>query len=415
MAQQKFPLKRWILWLFGCLVVIGVMGVVLVSLFPGVGAQGANILRSIFGNEFVARLETIVFQVQDGYEQIKYRLGFEKPAAPWEAGPVIPAAPLPTELPTPLPATTTPTPAETPAPVITPSPTVPPPPTPTCTPQPWSLEKLKPFGKIAGEGVWSPYLADTSGKTIAYRTFLQPDPERPYATVAIVAFDLSRARLNYVLGTEEPAGSGGKQRTGKIPDEKRKPGKLLATFNGGFQATHGNFGAMADGIVAIPPRNGLGTIAIYKNGEVRMGEWGKDFTTQADMTAWRQNCPLVIQSGEVNPLVYRNMVQDWGGTIDGHISTWRSAIALSKDGKTLYYLAGSKLNMPVLAKVLLTAGAYNAIQLDINESWVHFVAIRTKDNNLLPEPLLEQGMNVRQDRYLGVYNRDFFYITAETD
>jgi hypothetical protein len=51
----------------------------------------------------------------------------------------------------------------------------------------------------------------------------------------------------------------------------------------------------------------------------------------------------------------------------------------------------------------------NAIQLDINNFWVHFDAV---DSTLHATPLVD-GMNNSVGRYLAQYPRDFFYVTAD--
>src|SRR5581483_5543874 len=102
----------------------------------------------------------------------------------------------------------------------------------------WHLPTLPVWATIAGAGQWSAYLRNASGQVIAERAFLQPDPDRPYAVVAIVAFDLQATRLHIVLGTDEPRSPVVIRRTGAIPAADSKPGVLLAAFNGGFKARH---------------------------------------------------------------------------------------------------------------------------------------------------------------------------------
>jgi hypothetical protein len=231
----------------------------------------------------------------------------------------------------------------------------------------------------------------------------------------VVAFDLRRTHLHYVLGTEEPSVPKGPHGTGKIAKEYRVPGVLVSTFNGGFKATHGQFGAMADGVVALPPREGLAVVALYDDGTVQVGEWGRDVITQTkNMVAWRQNGPLIIREGQIMPRVFTNLVSDWGGSVDGSVVTWRSAMGLSADNRTLYYFAGSNLSMPSLAKSMQAAGVYQGMLLDINPYWVHFTAIRADGDKLVPDPLFPTEMKQHVDRYLtNGYSRDFFYITTD--
>jgi hypothetical protein len=388
-----------------------------------VGAQGADLLRGILGDEAVARLEMVLFSAQDHVQQIQYDLGMLKPAAPWQNASNPQAAIQATPSPIPLSSVTSsqppmvmpPTQPDSAAvavglPAATPSAT----PSTSATPPAWQAAPATPLGNLAGEGSWTPYIQDSSGAVLAYRTFLQPDPQRPYAVVAVVAIDLTHTRLHYVLGSDEPYSPDSPPRSGAIPPGDLVAGRLLATFNGGFKATHGHFGAMADGITALPPRNGLGTLAIYKDGSVRMGEWGTEIVPSADILAWRQNGPLVIHNGQINPRIYNDSPKDWGYTVTDVSPTLRSGIALSADGKTLYYLVGSRLTMEALAKSMLAAGATNGMQLDINNFWVLFAAIHAEKGKLVPEPLLPDQMKEFLDRYLHPYTRDYFYVTAGT-
>jgi len=413
----------------GCLVfgLVGLIALILlicglfaaVSLKPALAAKGADLLRSVFGDEAVAKLEQAVFKVQDTVQREEYNLGIKRAEAPWQVA----TRPAALEIKTPRPISPTPAPSRPVdtttgdyAKALTPTPDIIQPPTsvlptiPVITP--WQPAPATPLGALDGEGVWTAYIQDATGQVVAYRTFLQPDPQRPYAVVGVVAFDLGHTRLHYILGSEEPYSPNGPKRTGKMPADDLKPGYLLATFNGGFKATHGNYGAMAGGVIAIPPRDGLATIGIYKDGTVQIGEWGNEITDTPNLIAWRQNGPLVVQRGQINPQIFNNSPKDWGYTVDDVSPTWRSALGISADGQTLYFFAGSKLTMQALAQSMLAAGAMEGLQLDINNYWVHFVAIRTDGTKLIPDPLFPDAMSENLDRYLHPYTRDFFYVTS---
>jgi hypothetical protein len=367
----------------------------------------------VIGNKAVAELEMAFNQVQDTLLRVKYQIGLVKPAVDWETSLTIPL----TLTPTISPIRTIPPPGGTKTPTgllqtriqVFPST---PPPTFTPTPFVWQPLDISPLGSAKGEGIWAPYIQDASGVTVAYRTFLQPDPDRPYTLVAIVAIDLNHTKLHFVLGTLEPASPDGPPRSGEMPKTDKVANVLLAAFNGGFKADHGHFGAMADGITALPPRDGLGTLAIYKNGEVRLGEWGMDLNMSPDMVAFRQNGPLVIRLGKINQRIYNNSPKDWGYTVNDVSPTIRTGIGLSEDGQTLFYFCGPSLSMEALAKAMQAAGAMNAIQLDINNYWSLFVKINTSGSKLVPEPLLPKLMVAYIDRYLWDSSRDFFYLTS---
>jgi hypothetical protein len=388
----------------------------------------ANPLRHLLGVEVVANIETTIFVVQDQIEQWKFDLGLAQAANPFgdvsdfEDGAGIQAATLPTQSVFPT--------ATAVAPSVTPLPTdhpvdaqATPIPTeiiltetiePTPTPAGWVLADISPYGDLQGEGIWQPYLHNQDGDVVAYRTFLQPDPERPYTIVAVVAIDLTKTNLRFVLGLEEPSKPGGAHGWGVIPSEDKQPGRLLAAFNGGFIAEHGGYGAMADGITALAGRAGLATLAIYQDESVRIGEWGNDFYTDGDYRAWRQNALMIVHNGEINEKVYTGTEAEWGANLDGATVTLRSSIGISEDGEVLYYFAGPSLSMPVLADAMVASGAYNGILMDINPTHAHFTAIRTDENGeLSAEALYPEEMDLWVDRYLHQWDQDFFYVVAK--
>ncbi|MBK6325673.1 MAG: hypothetical protein IPF56_06990 [Chloroflexi bacterium] len=411
-------------WLAALGLVVALLGAAAISRWPGLAAQAARPLRQIIGNRGVAALETVLFAAQDGVRQAEYGLGLQAAEAPWPTA----VLPLPTAVPvqpSPSPPIAPPT-ATRPSPVAagdatqSPEPTEQPEatvtPTPPPTPVPWTLPSLTPFGDLAGEGEWQAYLHNEAGEVVGLRTFLQPDAERPYALVAVVAFDLRNVDLRYVLGSQEPAVDGGPRGSGFIPANHLQANRLIATFNGGFMASHGAYGAMADGLEALPAKDGYATVAIYSDGDVRIGNWGDTISADGDFIAWRQNARLVVEDGAINPRVYNGSITTWGGNINGDIVTWRSGLGISSDNNVLYFLAGPSMSMPTLAAAMTAVGMKNGFLLDINESWVHFAQIMPDtDNEMIAIPLFSEGMETKPDRYLRQSDRDFFYIvTTET-
>ena len=406
--KKPAHIQRVLPWLGGivvvCLLILAGM-VAAMTVWPSLGAQGADALRGVIGDKAVAQIEMVVYQVQDALQKWEYDLGWATPAVPWGITPFPGVVSLPASTPQPSMTATLISPAGS-AQEVTPLATA------TPVPVTWPPLPLPPLGSLTGEGTWSAYIKDSAGQTVAYRTYLQPDSSRPYAIVAVIAFDLTHTRLHFVLGSVEPYSPNGPSRTGLMPAADKAPGFLLAMFNGGFKARHGEFGAMADGLVALPARDGLGTLVIYQDGGVRIGAWGTDITSTPDMLAWRQNGPLVIQHGIINPRIYSNLPLDWGYTVNDVSPTWRSGVGISPDRKTLYYFCGSSLSMEALAKAMQTAGVDAAIQLDINNYWVHFVAVRTNGKKLILDPLFPEMMKENIDRYLWAYTRDYFYVTG---
>lgn len=366
--------------------------------YPRAGAQGIDLMRQLLGDKTAAQVESAVFRAEDVFHQWRYQISGKLPVAPWGTAPGSQGAYagqmsrkghglLAFNQFSDQGARNQPS-------------------------SHWNIPTMLPMGTIAGEGQWSTYLSDTSGGVIAMRGFLQPDPRRPYALVAVVAFDLGKTRLHFVPGFDEPKSSVPADRPGTIPAGDVAPGVLVAAFNGGFKAQHGHFGAMSAGVVLIPPRQGLGTVGIYNDGSVQIGAWGTEIQPSSNLIAWRQNGPLIIHDGVVNPHTAENAPQDWGYTVAGSITTSRSALGISQDGRTLFYAAGTDLTLPALARALQAAGAYQAIQLDINNYYVHFEAIHFKGAAPLGAPLLDSMHGSGDQRFLKPDARDFFYITT---
>jgi hypothetical protein len=417
-----------------CLVLLmGASGYLVFVKYPSIGALGSDDLRKVIGDEAVARLESLVFQAEDTLHRLQYRAG-GLPQPPWSTPTAVNSvsqesvasqaavalqtadalnrqAPQSSQ---PLAAQVTGTPPRITGSGVLPK-LQPTPLPPKVTPENVCPPSVSAIGTMKGEGVWSPYLTDdSSGRVAACRTFFQPDPERLYAIAAVVAFDLDTVSLHYVLGSQEPASTVPVDRPGVISPADMKPNVLLAVFNGGFKARHGHFGVMANGVIVIPPKDGFGTIAMYKNGVLRIGAWGSDILPSPDIVFWRQNGPLLVQNGQINPRIYNQSPQDWGSSLDGKspVATWRSAMGISADGKTMYYAAGPSLTLQSLAQSLITAGASQAVQLDINNYWVYFGQVvfdASKPNTI---PLFPEWQD-NPNRYLQPYSRDFFYVTAK--
>jgi hypothetical protein len=346
------------------------------TIWPSFGAQTIDKLRAIFGDKVIAQFEDLALRVEDVIHQKTYRLMGSKNDVTW-GGEVVNTS------------------GGTPAPGS------------------WVPQPVTPLGLRKGEGQWQPFLYLLDGRVVSYRSFVAPDiQQRPYAYAVIVAFEIKSTYLHFVLGTEEPKSDVKIARSGLIPAGDRKPGWLLAAFNGGFKAEHGHFGVMEAGTIIIPPRPGMGVVGLYDDGGVRIGMLGQDVVENSHLIAWRQNGPYVIQDGIINPLTSQYDPQDWGYTVGGNTATYRSALGISEDGQTLYYVAGVDLTLPALAHTLQAAGVYRAIQLDINNYWTHFDSFTSSGAGLKTVALLDFMRGVDDQRFLDAYIRDYFYITA---
>jgi len=268
--------------------------------------------------------------------------------------------------------------------------------------------------------VWQPYGPLVNGDPVMARSFINPDPDRPYAQAALVRIDLSQIQLHLMPGTVEPVAAkpiSGFKRPGTIPIADQSPDALLAAFNGGFKAVHGHYGMMVDGTTLITPTDGLATIALLPDGTVKVGEWGRDLTSQDNPIWYRQNCPLLVDEGQINPHVVDENRKEWGYTVKNLDTTWRSGVGITQDGQYLIYAAGNSLTVQSLAQALQQAGAYYAMQTDINGFYTRFVTYQPVDNAKAAYPLvankLLKEMSGDPELFLHPYDRDFFYVTLK--
>jgi hypothetical protein len=252
------------------------------------------------------------------------------------------------------------------------------------------------------------------------RALMLLDPNRSYAGVALVRMDLARLQLHIMAGSIEPAHPALISQL--VPDAGIIPpadqNALVAAFNGGFKAVHGHYGMMVNGLTLLPPIPGLGTVAVYQDGHVAIRTWGKNIVLTPDMIAYRQNCPPLIEAGIVNPALSLDNRTPWGYTNNTDI-TWRTGLGITQDGHTLIYAVGNGTSAASLAGALHEAGAYAAIQLDINQYYAHFdtyapvsSAPDSQGFSVQGQRLLDQMIN-NPHLYLTPNVRDFFYLTLK--
>jgi hypothetical protein len=356
---------------------------------PELAPEAVDLARTVFGPGAVAQVESWVFQAQDGLRQARYQATGAANHAQWAAPPAAPpraraAAAQPTASAGSAAARATSS--------HTSSPT------------------------IASDGAivtWSPFVYTADGQPVLERALITPDPTRPYVETALVRIDMHVAQLHLVAGTQEPISAVHVPRPGVIPAADQRAGRLLAAFNGGFKAANGAFGMFVNGATLLPPVDGLATLAIYRDGHIKMGVWGGDMTATPTMVAYRQNCPLLLDGGTLTEQANSDDPALWGKTVKNKIATWRSGLGLSADGRYLIYAAGDGLTVPSLAQALATGGADRAMQLDINSWWTRFVTYvpSSAGNHLVAQKLLSDMVgNSRQ--FLAPDTRDFFYLTA---
>ncbi len=384
LQKQRKPrgkrLRRW----FVCLSIVTLIAVVFSSQANGsFGAVTADAMRAVLGPTITAQIESWFLGVSDTVHQAQSHLSGRHVDPPWtvQSLPIAPASALPTST------TLAPMPLVPVVPVIRPS--------------------------LPGEGVWitEGYAAPPFNFPLDAKTFLRPDPVRPYAIVTLLQFDMRFIRLHMVAGTSEPGGPRGVPGPGVIPVPDQKGTALLAAFNGGFKYADGQYGMQANGTVYVPPQPSAATIAVTNEGQIILGKWGVDphlNSGNSDLVAWRQNAALLIDHGVINSLA--NDGAAWGGTILNRTYTWRSGIGITAQG-TLLYAAGSSLSALTLGQALHAAGAVMAMQTDINPFWVRAFLYNRNSTGTFQITKLNPGMQGSGTEYLYGTVRDFFYLT----
>jgi len=392
------PKRKW-LWI----IVAGVLSLCIVTaslaivptIYPGVGAETADVLRAIVGPQPVALLESASFKLQDRLNQFrstidggKTQIAFSQLSTQLQS---LGSNDSQNSLATPTSSNTT---------VVQATPT--------------SIPSVVTDEPQIG---WQAYGLTANGVPAMARTMILLDPKRSYTGVALVRMDLSKLQLHMMPGTIEPSHPSGITKAipnlGMIPPSDQPV--LAAAFNGGFKGIHGHYGMMVNGFTLLPPLPGLATVAIYRDGHMEIGTWGKEINTSNDMIAFRQNCPPLIENGQINPALSLNNRMAWGYTGNTDI-TWRTGIGITQDGRYLIYAVGNGTSAGTLADAFLQAGAYNAMQLDINQFYAHFYTYQPGNPetsggfDFTGQRLLDQMIN-NPHLYLTPNVRDFFYLT----
>jgi hypothetical protein len=384
-SRSTPPERKRSRWLFGAaaLATAGAMGGWLgVRTLPWFGPLVADSLRSVIGGERVTELEEAVASVEDNVERVtsdgKARtLSDATPAALLASSDEEPAA-LALEH------------------------------------RPENVAPPYPAVSTREDGVWLPVPTRAAGTPGLFRTMIHPDAERSYAELFVFALDLSRLELHAVAGSIEPKSAGtapSLSRPGVIPEADR--GSLVAAFNGGFKAEHGQFGMMVDGQELLAPKPLSCTVAAEADGTLRIAPWSELKNDAERLAWWRQTPGCMLENGVLHPGLRSPDTKSWGATIDGNTVIRRSAVGLAKDGRTLFIGISNATTARAMALGMKQIGAVTVAQLDVNFSFPRFLVYEEGASGKLTALGAVKGLLYEPDEYLGHSStRDFFYVTA---
>jgi hypothetical protein len=292
----------------------------------------------------------------------------------------------------------------------------------------------------------------------------RPDAVEARALVFLVAFDLSRLDLGFVLGTDHPrlgwsarvtpamrdASTPGPDgigdaaplvRTGMVAPTMQP--RVVATFTGGFKREHGAFryGALAEredgshygfveqGVVFSRLVPGLSTLYVLQDGTVGMKTWtAADDALLPRVRDARQNGVPLVETPEsggppaIGALVERWGPGNWSGSADERLRSLRAGACLLESGGRRHLVYGwfSTAVPATMAQVFRSAGCRHAMHLDMNALEHTYLAAYVRDGQRLRVDHLVRGM-AQLDRSVGAElvprflgfadDRDFFLVT----
>jgi len=294
---------------------------------------------------------------------------------------------------------------------------------------------------LKGEGKWSstdkdPFILKNAGASSPFvYSFIRSDRKRIYSQVFVTLWDPRQVELHAMSGTVEPKSATGETGPGMVPRTPAVMRRMLAGFNGGFQAIHGEFGMMAEKVLYLPPKPFGATVAELSDGSTAFGTWPEEAPVPDNIISFRQNMTALLQDGVINP--YKR--HWWGGVPPGwteEARTVRSALCMTKEG-FIGYFYGSSVDPDVLALAMQRARCNYGVHLDMNPGHTGLEYYHAAPAGTLPKlsrPLDDvseargpvpgmagwEFMGRRMirlmalmnfPRYINTEQRDFFYLT----
>ncbi|MGA9857285.1 MAG: phosphodiester glycosidase family protein [Solirubrobacteraceae bacterium] len=259
---------------------------------------------------------------------------------------------------------------------------------------------------LPGEGVWhATYGPGGSARPPVLITSFRPDPNYPRVVAGVAWIDHTRTSTVLYPGAAEPAVAMNSRGPEEIPQSKR--GSLVAAFNSAFKLADSGGGFVYGGHTYAPMVNNRSAIVRYRDGRVDVINWTTGSTAPSDVLFARQNLPLILEHGQLNPNLSDG--PEWGATLGNAIRVWRSAVGIDRHGNLLYTAANDQ-TVSSLALILQRAGAVRAMELDINTYWTSFITYRQP--GAIGASNLDPDMDRTSQRYLTPDDRDFFAVYA---
>ena len=254
-----------------------------------------------------------------------------------------------------------------------------------------------------GEGQWQPVVY--SGDLPAVRlTYVRPDDQHTSYLAALMWLDPKLLTATLHPGVQDPGG------TWRVPSSisPQERAKVAAAFPGGFRltgSTGSRGGWYTEGRDVTPLRDGAASLVIYKNGSVRIGQWGRDVNASPYVESVRQNLDLLIDHGRLDPSCSDNNSPKWGWTLGNAAFVPRTAIGQRADG-SLVFVNSPATSVCSIGHLLQAAGVVRGMELDINPEWSIGFYYTHEGGQVVGHPTrLDQGKG--GDWYFSTQSRDF--------
>ena len=152
---------------------------------------------------------------------------------------------------------------------------------------------------LAGEGVWRATYASGGSHPPVLVTQFRPEALYPQNVAGVAWIDHTRTSTWLYPGRLEPAVTLPSRGPMELPTGLR--GKLVASFNSGFKLVDSGGGFTSGGHTYAPMKDGLATIMRYRDGRLDVMSWSYGATAPANVLYARQNLPLIVMNGHLNP------------------------------------------------------------------------------------------------------------------
>ncbi|MCT9092394.1 phosphodiester glycosidase family protein [Streptomyces sp. ASQP_92] len=260
---------------------------------------------------------------------------------------------------------------------------------------------------LPGEGVWR-VLSAAHGEPVVQGTYVRPDRDHTSYQAAVAWIDGRRARFELHPGVREPGGTFSVPPT--IPQGRRTG--LLATWNGGFKVTDGGSrgGFYLAGDTAGELRDGAASEVFYRDGSIKVGQWGRDVGMTREVVGVRQCLELMVDDGKVVPGI--DIDSKWGATDQSRMFVERSGVGVTARGDVIM-VVGQALTARTLADLMQRAGAVRAMPLDMNRAWPSFMSYDPAGDPANPKPVNLLDFDNPPERYYTRATRDFVAVYAK--